>query len=45
MIYSLRYYFGKDLEMEINREEKGVCISFRFPYETSPHESYHSQKA
>lgn len=45
VIYSLRYYFGKDLEMEINREEKGVCISFRFPYETSPHESYHSQKA
>ena len=31
----LGYYFGKDLEMQIEREEKGVCISFFFPYETS----------
>ena len=35
VIYILRYYFGKDLEMQIEREEKGVCISFFFPYETS----------
>lgn len=35
VIYSLRYYFGRDLEMHIKREEKGVCISFFFPYETS----------
>ena len=35
VIYSLRYYFGKDLEMHIKKaEEKGVC-SFFFPYETS----------
>ena len=35
VIYSLRYYFGEDLGMEIDRRERGIKFSFSFPYETA----------
>lgn len=35
VIYSLRYYFRKELEMQIDRKEKGIRFSFFFPYETA----------